>query len=539
MGWRKLKRPRLRTVLFMVNAVVLVLPLLYIGTVRLYQNELIRQTESQLIAQGAAIRASFLVEFSALDKTTRDKIHSKAIPIAPMWAPLFKLSDSFPFYAKLDRSQETLRAPAQKPITNAPAAHPDMVTIGQKLTAIMKSTQKVTLCGIRVVDYNGVVIGTTRGELGLSLINREEVKRALRGEHLSLLRKRISDEPPPPLTSLSRRTDVRVFVAMPVVFNGRVLGTVILSRTPKSELKALYQNRPYLTWGGCLLLTLIVIISLTTSFTINRPINNLIKQTQNIADGSQTRITPLSNPGTYEIAQLSAAFVKMAKALNDRSDYIRTFASNVSHEFKSPLTSIHGTVELLKDHMNEMSREELDRFLDNLTQDAVRLDRLVKRLLELARADVTQPEKTGCDALKITQQVIQRFQTGGLDIIFNQPDKNPLMVLMAPEIFSSILSNLLDNSVQHGGAGVTVTVDILLSEDKKRLKLQVKDDGSGISEANASRIFDNFFTTARQTGGTGLGLSIVKSLLAAHNGTIELAEGIQGTCFLISLPLGQ
>ena len=94
------------------------------------------------------------------------------------------------------------------------------------------------------------------------------------------MRERISDEPPPPLESFSRRTRVRVFVALPVAYQDQVLGAVVLSRTPMSFLKALYRNKfLFGVFFGVLILG-VVTISLLTSFTISRPIQALIGQTE-------------------------------------------------------------------------------------------------------------------------------------------------------------------------------------------------------------------------------------------------------------------
>jgi signal transduction histidine kinase len=109
---------------------------------------------------------------------------------------------------------------------------------------------------------------------------------------------------------------------------------------------------------------------------------------------------------------------------------------------------------------------------------------------------------------------------------------------MASETFREILGNLLENARLHGGDEVRVCLSprIDRSPGPATLVMTVADDGPGISEANAPRIFTPFFTTARARGGSGLGLSIVRSLLEAHGGTIELEPGSPGAVFTIRLP---
>jgi signal transduction histidine kinase len=411
---------------------------------------------------------------------------------------------------------------------------------GSFLQPILDRAARTTLAGIRIVDANGVVVATSRSELGLSLAHREEVAVALEGTGVSLLRERISDEPAPPLRSMSRGQRYRVFVALPVIEHDRVVGAVVLSRTPLDIAKALYLTRRPLIIGAAVLLAVVVIVSTLTSLTIGRPVRALILQAESVSRGEKGAWVPLESPGTLELQRLSEAVAAMARNLEDRADYIRTFASHVSHEFKTPLTAIRGTVELLDDHLDDMSLEERSNFLRNLREASEHLDRLVSRLLDQARADVVRPgaDTAGVDAA--VQAVARAHAESGLDVIAEPVDAT-IRVRMAEETLREILSNLLDNARQHGGEAVRVRISTssVRDRDADTVELVVSDDGDGISEANAAKIFTPFFTTARERGGSGLGLSIVRSLLEAHGGTIALATAQRGAEFRIRLPAAQ
>lgn len=109
---------------------------------------------------------------------------------------------------------------------------------------------------------------------------------------------------------------------------------------------------------------------------------------------------------------------------------------------------------------------------------------------------------------------------------------------MSPEILESIVSNILDNARQHGGHDVTVNIrlDQIQVNDKAQAKIVIEDDGPGVSEANAARVFKPFFTTARARDGTGLGLAVVRSLITAHGGSIRLRSANVGAAFELQLP---
>ncbi len=526
-------RPRLRTVLLTVNLLILLLPVGGIATLRLYENELIRSTEAQLIGQAALVREVYRQAYLA-SRPPDATPPGRALPES--WSPTFDADGEVaPVPPTLDIARDRVLPPAAAARPAPAGPEPTAVAAGEKIGSILGATSRVTLAGIRVVDAAGVVVASSGGERGLSLAHREEVERALDGEDVSLLRQRVSDEAPPPLRSISRGQRYRVFVALPVVENRRMLGAVVVSRTPMDITKALYLNRRPLLLGAGALLAVVVLVSVLTSVTINRPVRALIRQADQVARGERTAHVEPGAASTRELVQLSDALSDMARTLGKRADYIRTFASHISHEFKTPLTTIRGTVELLQQRYDEMTPDERARFLSNLDQASSRLERLVRRLLEQARADALQP---GDEKTEIVSAVDRAVRERGATVSVEHED-GPGRVRISGETLQEILSNLLDNARQHGGEQARVRIHTRRDPGARppMVELTLTDDGRGISEANASRIFTPFFTTARDRGGSGLGLSIVRSLLEAHGGTIDLigAEG-PGACFRIRLP---
>ncbi len=539
-------RPRLSTVLILINLVILVLPLGGIAVLRVYESALIRQTESELIAQGVFVSAAYRTLFDRTTRPARGKAPANPLVLASLdnygLAPTRvepKASPSSgpwrPQLVRLDLAQDpVLPAPPGSEPTDQ-AADPVAAAVGRELEPVLRDAQVTTLAGMRVIDYRGVIVATTGSDLGDSLLNHEEAQRALTGEYVSLMRRRGNQSPPPPLDSISRGTRIRVAVAVPILHHGRVIGAVTLLRTPANIQQAIRGKRRQLLWGGAGLLLIVMTLSLFTAVTIGRPVRALMEQARRAARGEANAVTPLRHAGTREIAELSETVAAMARTLEERARYIRDFAAHVSHEFKTPLTAIRGTVELMRDHGQDMAPAERERFLSLLESDAERLERLVKRLLELARADMAAGDAG--DARTELQPVLEalahRYRERGLEVDV-EPASTPLFVRLHPDTLDSMLASLLDNVRQHAGPGAKAVLRALARVDE--VSLQVADDGAGISANHAARIFEPFFTTARGAGNTGLGLSIVRSLLQAHGGRIERQSVPQGTCFEITLP---
>lgn len=533
-------RPRLRTVLLTLNLLVLLLPLGSIAILRLYESELVKQTESELISQAALtaamFRGTYLQQFNALrlkDQRASISLRGNPLPLPTSTDP----AEFIPIPPKLDLATGRIRPPALAAEVSTVPPDPLSLAAGQKLNPVLADARRVVMSGVRIVDHQGVVVASSGSEEGLSLATREEVAKALSGEPASLVRVRNSDSESPGLASISRRARLRVFVALPVIVENRVIGAVIASRTPLDVTKALYLMRNHLFKSVLVVLLVVMLMATLTAYYINRPVRALIRQADRLKSGAGGS-EPLANPGIQEVAQLSAAIAEMAATLEDRSAYIRTFATSVSHEFKTPLTSIHGAVEILRDHFAGMSPAEREKFLAIIDGETGRLDRLVRRLLDLARADNFIPGEESCDGVAVLESLADRCRSQGMMVVLACPE-TPVLLGMGREAFESVAANLLENARQHGGEKVRIDLEarVMTEGDDRLLELDVRDDGPGISAGNRDKVFRPFFTTARANGGSGLGLAIVQALLRAHGGTISLEPAEKGARFRVRVPL--
>jgi len=541
-------RPRLSAVLLTVNLAVIALPLGSIFFFRIYENQLIQETERELISQAAVIAAayeallkgpapdrpaltanaqvpeasgqgarSYLEQSRGLDSVPRTDQLIRTVP-PTRWSPINPQLD----LARVEKRPK--RPDGRTPSQPSTAA---AVSAGKTLSPILDRAQKTNLVGVRVLDENGTTVGGT-AEVGLNFAHVDEVREALQGRYASALRYREIENAPSELSSISRGTGVRVFVALPITDGREVLGAVYLSRTPKSILRHLYENRDKAILALMTVLFLAVSLAWLTSRTISRPVAELLTRTRRVARGESDRIEPLERPGTREMAELADGISTMAKALSDRAAYIRTLASHVSHEFKTPLTSIEGAAELLRDHHDGMTADERQKFLETISAGGQRLRALLDRLLDLARAENAPRTEDLIDLA----QAVTRASAGRSALDVDNAVPETLRGRISEDALGIVLGNLLENAAQHGATRVRIAGQ----SGGEAVHLQVEDDGGGITPANREKIFEHFFTTRREQGGTGLGLGIVRALLGAHGGSIALTEtDLGGAAFEITL----
>ncbi|MEP7008163.1 MAG: HAMP domain-containing sensor histidine kinase, partial [Sphingomonas bacterium] len=313
---------------------------------------------------------------------------------------------------------------------------------------------------------------------------------------------------------------------------GKVIGVVMLSRSPRGLFVGIYQDRGKIMLGIVLILMTLLVLVALLSRGIARPIDALARASEDIARG---RAAVPDTPATaaIEIALLYDNFRAMADRIERRSRYLKDFAAAVSHEFKTPLAGIRGALELLDEHGAEMSEEERRRFIANAAGDADRLSRLVQRLLDLARADMASVDAGArADVVAAARRVADSFRSDRFAVEVAEDGAVP-MARITREVVETLLETMVENSRQAGADRVTIRIE----PADTGVVLWVTDDGPGIAVADLERIFEPFFTGRREAGGAGLGLAIARSLLAATGGTIVAKEVPAGACFRLRLPV--
>ena len=508
-------RLRLRTLVFATLFFVAALPGVAAMFLRVYENTLVRQTESELVAQGAALAA------------TAAALWPGAPPIA------IPAADLRPELPSIDLNSAAILAERPDPHCamgyDPPQPFEDAAEVARRLAPVIAATRRTTLASVILLDAEGR--RAAGPQTGCDYASVPEVARVLRtGSPATILRRNGAYRPIYAFEWLSRAAAIRVHHVRPIVVGDRIVGVLLLSRTARALFRGLYEDRGKILFGIAAILAALLVLSGLLSRGITRPIERLGAATRAVAAGHGT-VPDVPATAAIEIQGLYADFATMAAAIDRRSRYLRDVAHAVSHEFKTPLAAIRGAVELLEDHP-DMTAGERRRFLANAHADVDRLAQLVTRLLDLARADMTETAPGIATDLAPVITRVADARREGLTITADLPDALPRLAITG-ESLATVLATLVENSCQAGARTITITA----RREGSAVCVRVADDGPGIAAADAARLFDPFFTTRRATGGTGLGLTIARSLLHAAAADLVLVDHDRGTVFEIRLPI--
>jgi len=366
----------------------------------------------------------------------------------------------------------------------------------------------------------GTLTGSDAGPAWSPLDKRVELLAALRGERAAHTRIR------------EREPSVVLFVAEPLFQQHRVVGVVYLTRSTRPVMVELYTIRRGLT--QVLLVALAVTVGITSwlAYSITRPLERLSKVAARIAAGQHDLEIPVSGSG--EVRELGQSFKAMTERLRQRLQDTASFAADVAHGFKSPLTSIRGAAELLTEGAAD-DPEARRRFLRNIELDSERLDRLVSRLLSLSRIEASTEPLQAFALGPLLERVASRSETPDTRVVVRGGEGVSLRGRKAD--LETAFANLMDNAVKAAKAGSEVEVEV--EPRSEHVRVHVRDPGPGVSPELQPRLFQRFFTTDADQG-TGLGLAIVKSVIEAHGGSVGYERHTEGlvSCFVVELPYG-
>lgn len=345
-------------------------------------------------------------------------------------------------------------------------------------------------------------------------------------------------------TTISERDQSRNFlIGIPIRYNESVIGGIFYFYPP-GIMKSTVQEFSFMIFMSMLLAML---ISMCLVFFESRHISKPLKEINNavleIASGKFDKRVNVSS--SDEIAQLASSFNYMADSLKQLEEMRSGFISDISHELRTPMTSISGFVEGILD--GTVPKEKEREYLGIVLEESTRLARLTNEMFEMTK--MTSPEyKLSVKKFDITEAVRlciisaeQKIESKNLelDVWFENDSMN---VLADQDAIKRVVINLLDNAIKF--SSLDATVGIRIYERNKRINVEISNYGTGISENEIPHIFDRFYkidkSRGRDKAGAGLGLSFVKNILNLHSQQITVTsvpdrEGTMKTTFTFTL----
>ncbi|WP_412762976.1 stimulus-sensing domain-containing protein [Rhizobium skierniewicense] len=353
---------------------------------------------------------------------------------------------------------------------------------------------------------------------------------------------------------VTEKGELIVSVAVPVQRFRAVLGVLLLSTQAGDIDKIVHAERLAIMRVFGIATLVNIVLSLLLSSTIATPLRRLSAAAIRVRRGAKAREEiPDFSARQDEIGNLSIALREMTNALYDRIDAIESFAADVSHELKNPLTSLRSAVETLPRAKTEESKQRLTEIIFH---DVRRLDRLISDIsdasrldAELARVDASPVdlEVVLGNLVEISRQISAKKKSVTIDyVVDHKPGTKTSYIVNGHDLrIGQIITNLIENArsfVSQDGGRIVVH----LLRQKDRCIVRVEDNGPGIQAEDIDRIFERFYTDRPASEGfgqnSGLGLSISRQIAEAHGGTLKADNildtygVISGARFSLSLP---
>ena len=294
---------------------------------------------------------------------------------------------------------------------------------------------------------------------------------------------------------------------------------------------------PIITLVSCILIG--IVVSACSSRAVLKNVRDFIEATDKLSRGDFSARLNIRKPPEFRI--LSKNFNTMAEELGSIEVLRTDFINNFSHEFKTPIISIKGFAEILKD--DDLSKEERNEYLDIIIEESKRLTSLATNVLNLSKIE-TQAILKEKQRFNIGEQIRQsillldsKLQSKNISLDINIEDCN---IYANKEMLNQVWLNLLDNAIKFNNENGLLSVN--MKKKEKEILITITDSGIGINKEVIAKIFDKFYQedTSHSTKGNGLGLTIVKKIIELHSGTIKCDSIVsKGTKFTIILPIEQ
>ena len=336
-------------------------------------------------------------------------------------------------------------------------------------------------------------------------------------------------------------------VFRPITVRDQVVGYVGLF-PPKHflhpmQVQFLKEQRLALALAAVGLVLVAALLALLLARYLVRPIKTLASATRDIASGHYDTRLPVRS--SDELGRLARDFNEMAGTLEKHENARRQWIADISHELRTPVAVLRGEIEALLDGIRTVTTERIR----SLHGETLRLNRLVEDLYQLSLSDLgaLTYRKEPLDPADLLKRVVETYRPAfqekglGFSLHLSTTQKQPLVYGDGERLFQ-LFANLAENSLRFTDPGGEI--QITLSPDDSRVRIEFQDSPPGVPEAEWGRLFDRLYrlegSRSRASGGAGLGLAICKTIVEAHSGTISAqASPLGGLLVRISLPVDE
>lgn len=503
-------RPPMALVVLVVCVSLLAVPLVALFALQIGTNWFVRETESSLIKQAAIYASAYSAAFEAAARGSEAPVSGYYLPPDKR---VFWSAETRTFQAFLNLRTSAIEPTRPDAVPSEKALDARYREIADGLGALERRAGRTTLSNVVFLDFQGLDL---LAETSMSFAAVPEVERALRGELGVALRWRSDADEKLSFLSFARGSGFRVLVAYPVISFNRVVGAIYISRTPP-RLDSFFSEEgvAFVVLIGVTLLGTAVMGAFLVGMVL-RPLRQLRDQARLVARGAEDGLVPLDRYGMREIAEMGDAVLTMAARLSQRTKEIGIYTNHVTHELKSPVTSIIGAAELLDE--GDLPEETQRKLLGAIKGQGERMARLLAELREMAQSRQFAPGEPGTLGAMLPM-------AEGFEVAASDPNAAlPMSVAHG----KTVLAHLAQNALQHGADRLELTWD--------GKTLRVSDNGEGFGDVDIDRLSEPFFTTRRDAGGTGLGLAIVVAILDLYRARLRPEHAQGGAVFAIEFP---
>lgn len=403
----------------------------------------------------------------------------------------------------------------------------------EAVDAQISQLAKENNCRIQVVNSQNVIVKDTDvnqiGKINIS----ENINKGLKGEHIyEEYAEKQQVEFIVPLTTTVRDADGNM--------NTSILGVLYVnySITDITEYREVLEKHAVVFQWLAILLALI--IGWVCSHMFGKPIERIEDSIERISKGEEEieRKTEYS-----EVSNITNEFKQLMDKINRQEKSRQEFVSDVSHELKTPITSM----KILADSLlgqSGLPEELYQEFLQDISEEIDRENNIITDLLDMVKIEKSEQEISisSVNINEILESVLKRLkpiaESKNIELIYES--FRPVIADVDEIKFASVVRNLVENAIKYNNTDGKVTAS--LNADHQYFYVKIADTGIGIAEEHQERIFERFFRVdkarTRETGGSGLGLAITKEIVDKHHGSIGIhsKEG-EGTTFIVRIPL--